>query len=479
MMNLRCISAAALLLVGCSDTPEVIFASTSVPGETSGSKSDEGTWATSAGTTWTDARLRERLSQFNVTSVDPGNVLPMADPQVILGQMLFFEKALSGNGDISCATCHHPSLGTSDGLALPIGVGGSGLGPQRELGDERGFIPRNSPDIWNRGSTLWQTMFWDGRVHGKPGYFGSPAGLKLPEGLETVLSVQAMFPVTSAEEMRGHHGENEIADMETLPEVWAALTERILSYEGYPSLFRSAYPDVEPEDYGFQHIANAIAAFEVAAFTKLDTPFDRYVAGDDHALNAQEKRGAELFFGKASCGNCHNGPLLTDQGNHVLAAPQLGPGKGDDAPYDMGRFLETGDDIDRYAFRTPPLRNVELTAPYTHSGAYRTLSDVIRHHLDPRGMIESYVAEDHVQGGAADTLLSDEVFLHECTSRVSPLVAPEAPISEQEIEDLVAFLLSLTDPSAYDMSDLVPGGLISGLEVDRARPVRDEQIELM
>jgi cytochrome c peroxidase len=410
------------------------------------------------------------LALFNVTPVDPGNVLPMSDPKVVLGQMLFFEKALSGNGDISCATCHHPSLGTSDGLALPIGVGGNGLGPHRELGPERGFIPRNSPDIWNRGSALWQTMFWDGRVHGKPGYFGSPAGLNLPEGLDSVLSVQAMFPVTSAEEMRGHHGENEIADMEELPQVWAALTERILGYEGYPELFRAAYPDVEPEAYGFQHIANAIAAFEVAAFTKLDSPFDRYIAGDNDALSEQEKRGAELFFGKASCGNCHNGPLLTDQGNHVIAAPQLGPGKGDDAPYDMGRFLETGDDMDRYAFRTPPLRNVELTAPYTHSGAYRTLADVIRHHIDPSQMLDTYRADDHVDGAATDTWLTDDVFLLDCTSRISSLLAPEAPITDRDIEDLVAFLLSLTDPSAYDMSDLVPSGLISGLEVDRALP---------
>ena len=468
-MKLWHIGIVAWLTIGCSDSVEVISAASGTA-HSDGSKSDMGQRSRVADVDSVDARLREQLALYNVAAVDPGNVLPMNDPQVVLGQMLFFEKALSGNGDISCATCHHPSLGTSDGLALPIGVGGAGLGPQRELGEDRGFIPRNSPDIWNRGSDLWQTMFWDGRVHGKPGYFGSPAGLNLPEGLETVLSVQAMFPVTSAEEMRGHHGENEIADMEELPQVWAALTERILSYEGYPSLFRAAYPDVDPEDYGFQHIANAIAAFEVAAFTKLDSPFDRYIAGDDNALNEQEKRGAELFFGKASCGKCHNGPLLTDQGNHVLATPQLGPGKGDDAPFDMGRFLETGDDIDRYAFRTPPLRNVELTAPYTHSGAYATLADVIRHHLDPEQMIESYQAGDHVQGEAAETWLTDEVFLMECTSRVSPLLSTDGPITERDIEDLVAFLLALTDPSAYDMSDLVPGALISGLEVDRALP---------
>ncbi len=338
----------------------------------------------------TDANLRQALEEAGVEPLDPGNVLPMNDPKVVLGQTLFFDRALSGNEDISCATCHHPGFGSSDGLSLPVGVGGDGLGPGRELGEGRHFIPRNSPEIFNRGATAWTTMFWDNRVSGGVGNFYSPAGPELPWQLESVLAVQAMFPVTSAEEMRGSPGESEIAGLKTLPEVWGALTARLLYYDEYERLLDAAYPGTPIQDYRFFHMANAIAAFEVAAFTKKDTPFDAYVEGDDNALNSEQKRGAALFFGEANCSSCHNGPLLTDQQTHVLATPQLGPGKGEVKPLDIGRALETGADADMYAFRTPPLRNVELTSPYMHSGAYTTLREAIQHHLNPEATVMDY-----------------------------------------------------------------------------------------
>ena len=463
--GITALMVAGVLGTGCGDTAQIIDSGT----EDSDWSAQKGDWSDSI-----DVRLRTLLFEYEVTEVDNAQVLPMDDPKVVLGQMLFFDKALSGGGDVSCATCHHPSLGTSDGLALPVGVGGHGFGPARELGPDRGFIPRNSPDIWNRGATEWTTMFWDSRVHQKPGYFGSPAGLELPEGLDSVLAVQAMFPPTSPEEMRGHPGENAIADLEDLPEIWKALTERILAYDDYPPLFEQAYPDVPLSEIGFQHIANAIAAYEVAAFTRLDSPFDRYVAGDNTALNEQQKRGAELFFGAASCGNCHNGSLLTDQKTHVIAVPQFGPGKGDEAPADPGRFLETGDDSDRFAFRTPPLRNVELTAPYTHSGAYATLSDVVRHHLDPLGMGVNYRASDHVSEAVAETWLTDEVTTAECQERISEQLMAPHPISEQDIEDLVVFLLALTDPSSYDMSSVIPDAVPSGLPMSEMTAPTDD-----
>lgn len=414
-----------------------------------------------------DTSLRATIARADVEPLDTGEVLPMSDPKVKLGQALFFDRALSGNEDIACATCHHPQFGTSDGLSLPVGVGGEGLGPARQLGEEREFIPRNSPEIFNRGATAWTTMFWDNRVSAGQAKFYTPAGDALPEDLDSVLAAQAMFPPTSPEEMRGDIGENEIGDLEELPAIWAALTERILGYPEYREMFEQAYPELDLEDAGFQHIANAIAAFEVAAFTKKDTPFDRYVEGDDDALNEQERRGAELFFGDANCSSCHNGALLTDQKTHVIAVPQFGPGKGDDAPLDVGRMLETRDEADKYAFRTPPLRNVELTAPYMHSGSYRTLREVVEHHLDPGATVFEYDA-GVLEPTVASTMLQDPDFIEDCLSRVSPKLAPARPISDDEIDDLVVFLEALTDPSARLMTDVIPASVPSGLPIDGA-----------
>jgi cytochrome c peroxidase len=456
ILSLACLT----LLVGCGDALDT--ASTDEPAvdgkaDRIDSRDDERSEA--------DVVLRELIANANVGPLDTGEVLPMEHPKVELGQALFFDRVLSGNEDVACATCHHPEFGTSDALPLPVGVGGDGLGPGRELGEERTFIPRNSPEIFNRGATAWTTMFWDNRVSEGEARFYTPAGDDLPDGLDSVLAAQAMFPPTSAEEMRGDTGENEIGDLEELPAIWAALTERVLGYPEYREMFAAAYPDLALDDAGFEHIANAIAAFEVAAFTKADTPFDRYLAGDDDALDGAQRRGAMLFFGDANCSNCHNGALLTDQKAHVIAVPQLGPGKGEDAPLDVGRMLVTGDDSDRYAFRTPPLRNVELTAPYMHAGSYTTLREAIEHHLDPGATVNEYDAKQ-LPADVRVTMVTDPDFIEDCMSRVSPKLAPDRPLSDAEVDDLVAFLEALTDPSARDMSDTIPEGVPSGHPVD-------------
>ena len=133
------------------------------------------------------------------------------DPaKVALGAQLFFDKILSGNVNISCATCHHALTDTGDGLALPVGEGGRGLGVTRDTGvgsdavHER--VPRNAPPLFNLGAREFRTLFHDGRVQldpMQPGGIRSPAGDALPSGLDNVLAVQAMFPVTSGTEMAG------------------------------------------------------------------------------------------------------------------------------------------------------------------------------------------------------------------------------------------------------------------------------------
>lgn len=419
-----------------------------------------------------DGRLRSLLAEQGV--VAPGAPSPADPAKVQLGRSLMFDKELSGNRDISCATCHHPLLHTGDGLPVSIGTGGSGLGPTRRRGSGRPFIPRNAPDVFDRGLPGWRTMFWDSRVSGAAGEgFSTPAGDALPARIESALAAQAMFPVTARDEMRGREGDldvfgepNEIAAIpdDDLPAIWRALMERLLAIPEYEDLFRAAYPDVPIGELGFEHAANAIASFETAAWTFLGSPWDRYLAGDDTALGAAAKRGAILFFGEAGCSSCHAGPFLSDQEHHNIAAPQVGPGKGAEAPLDLGRARETGRASDRFAFRTPPLRNVALTGPWMHDGAYATLEAAVRHHLDPAAALRSY-DPSQLPAELRDTFQSDPETIAAILETLDPLVATPLPLSDAEVGDLMAFLEALTDPRAADLGADVPERVPSGLPV--------------
>lgn len=465
MRPTRCLTLLVCLpfLVACGN--EIDFSNETSNSTATGGKPDSAGQIGQA-----DDDLRLLLAAADVSSLDPGIVLPMDDPMVVLGQALFFDRILSGNRDIACATCHHPSLGTSDAQPLSIGVGGGGLGESRLIGEGRNRIPRNAPDVFNRGSAEWTTMFWDNRVASQAGAIYSPAGADLPPALDSVLAVQAMFPPTSADEMRGEPGENEVADAPDNPGVWSALTARVVAIEEYRALLGQAFPDVAVEEIGFHHLATAIAAFEVTAFTRLDSPFDRYLEGDDEALSAEEKYGAWLFFGEAACASCHNGPLLTDQQAHVIASPQCGPGKSSEERLDLGRFLETEADEDRYAFRTPPLRGVEVTGPYFHSGAYATLEAAVRHHLDPVQSLLEYDAQAQLPEGMEAAVMDDLEFITDVLERVDPDLAPDRTLADADVDALVAFLRALSDESIFDMDEVVPQWVPSGLPVDGVEP---------
>lgn len=420
-----------------------------------------------------DDQLALLLSKSGVTPLDLG---PMPDPALVtLGEALFFDKELSGNRDISCATCHHPDFAGGDGLPLSFGTGGHGLGPDRVPGQGRTLIPRNAPELFNRGSPAWSTMFWDGRVKLSDVYdLDTPAGNGLPDMLQTVLAAQAMFPVTSREEMRGNFGDytaarelNELATISDMrpKQIWTALTQRLMAHPAYIDLFQAAYPGVPVADFGFEHAANAIAAYEIAAFSLADSPWDRYLEGDDSALSEEARRGAILFFGEAGCGQCHSSSLLTDQQFHNIGVPQLGPGKLDEEnQLDLGRFLETGNHQDRYAFRTPPLRNVTLTGPYMHNGVYATLEAAVRHHLDAATGLRHYDAGQLPEYFREAVHFSPEVQA-DILATLDPLVAEPRVLTEDQIADLLAFLNALTSPSAVDLSHLVPASVPSGLPV--------------
>jgi cytochrome c peroxidase len=422
-----------------------------------------------------DGRLALLLSKSGVTPLDLG---PAPDPALVqLGEALFFDKELSGNRDISCATCHHPQFAGGDGLSLSFGTGGRGLGPDRVPDPVRELIPRNAPELFNRGSPAWNTMFWDGRVNFSDVYnLDTPVGNGLPEMLQTVLSAQGMFPVTSRDEMRGMLGDsttaNEINELAAISDmepkkIWSALMRRLLAIPGYVELFQAAYPDVPVEALGFEHAAHALAAYEIAAFSFDDAPWDRYLAGDREALSEAALRGALLFYGgEAGCGACHSGSLLTDQQFHNIGVPQVGPGKLDAEKHlDLGRFLETGRPEDRYAFRTPPLRNVALTGPYMHNGAFTTLEAAVRHHLDAAGSLRAYdptqLPEYFRDGLHTDPAVHDDIL-----QTLDPRMAEPPVLTEAQIADLLAFLHALTSPAAVDLSHLVPDSVPSGLPVE-------------
>jgi cytochrome c peroxidase len=246
--------------------------------------------------------------------------------------------------------------------------------------------------------------------------------------------------------------------------MWAALTARLLEIDEYRELFAAAYPAVPADEIDFHHAANAIGAFEVDAFTFVESPFNRFLEGADAAISDPALRGAGLFYGKATCATCHTGPLLTDQQTHAIAVPQVGPGKSEEAPEDHGRGRETFTQEDMYAFRTPPLHNVAITGPWTHDGAFSSLEAVIRHHMDPEASLRSYDPAQTV--GPAIYFLDPEQFIQRLIDAIDPALAVPN-LSDNEVADLIAFLEALTDPAAAELEHLIPDRVPSGLPVDR------------
>jgi cytochrome c peroxidase len=348
-------------------------------------------------------------------------------------------------------------------------------GPGRAAGPGRRRIPRNAPSLLNQGLGAFY-MFWDGRLNeeGGPGRFAAPLGIALPPGLSGLLAAQATLPVLDRGEMRGEAGDrdrfgnpNELAAIpDADPDaVWAAVMRRLVAIPDYRVRFAAAYPSLPPQALGIQHAANAIAAFEIDAFTRTGSPFDRYLQRDDRALTDEAKRGAILFFGTARCASCHSGPLLGGQGFANIGVPQIGPGVGAAAPHDIGRggqIVQTP--FYRFAFRVPPLRNVELTAPYMHNGAYPTLEAVVRHYTNADSAARNYDASQ-LPLALRTAHHGDRATIDAVLSTLDGRVRDRIPLGEGERRDIVAFLRSLTDPAARSLGSIAPATVPSGLPV--------------
>ncbi|MGV7222200.1 MAG: cytochrome-c peroxidase [Nitrospinales bacterium] len=235
-----------------------------------------------------------------------------------LGAMLYFDPRLSGSNWISCMTCHHPGLGWGDGLPRPFGHG------QKEL-------DRHSPTIINSG--YFEAQFWDGRAKS--------------------LEEQTLGPIGSHVEMRQDLGE---------------LVKELKAIPGYVQSFKRVFPN---EGIKEKTIAKAIATFERSVVSK-NAPYDKYFAGDKSAMSTSSLNGMKLFFGKAKCSICHNGPAFTDSRFHNIGVKQHGPLK-----IDLGRCKVSKDEFDKGAFKTPGLRHITRSGPYMHDGSEATLEEVV------------------------------------------------------------------------------------------------------
>jgi cytochrome c peroxidase len=425
-----------------------------------------------SGTPAIDVQLRQLVANSGVV---PIGTMPEQDPALVeLGRALFFDKVLSGNRDVSCGTCHHPATSLSDALPLSVGTGGIGVGAGRTPGPGREFVARGAPSLLNAGLGA-PYLFWDGRLSRfGPGGVHLEDGPALPTGISNALVAQAMLPVVTRHEMLGNPGDtdalgnpNELAAFGPgqVTEIWQALMRRLLAYPEYVALFNAAFPGKRASLLRFEDAALAMATFQRQAFTMTRSPFDRYLDRDDTALSAEQKRGALLFFGEARCGSCHNGAFLGGQSFANVGAPQIGPGGRREPPLDLGRGELQDNDFYRFAFRVAPLRNVELTAPYMHSGAYPTLEAVVSHYNDVPEALRTYdVAEN--AAALADSYHGDAATIDAVLATLDHRLRTPLDLTDTEMQDLVAFLSSLTDPAARDLRSLMPPRVPSGLPVE-------------
>ena len=210
------------------------------------------------------------------------------------------------------------------------------------------------------------------------------------------------------------------------------------------------------------HAANAIAAYQIEAFSFPSSPWDAYLGGTLTAISDAAKVGALRFYGSAGCGNCHSGPLLTDHRFHSTGVPQLGPGRGASAPFDHGRELVTGDPQDRFSFRTPSLRNVEVSAPYMHDGALVDFERTLVHYAAPTTSIEDFETKGLLPELVA-TVQQDPAHIDEIVATLSRDLVLEP--SFVGLSNLREFLLTLTDPGVFSLGEIRPDSVPSGLPV--------------
>lgn len=347
------------------------------------------------------------------------------------GQIFFESKLVSLNGNISCRNCHLDEFGSADGIPNAIAVGGEGKGAARVLSGG-GILPRNTLPFWGRGGAGFSVFFWDGKVDFSGDRKVSQFGDAHPSDDPLITAVH--LPAVEIREMLAEDKTvrfNKKESVQSADNIYRALMAQLKEKErgAVNAVGRSL--SISPEDVSFLHIAMAIASFIRQEFRLGETRFHRFVF-QGGALTDEELRGAQLFYGKGKCSNCHSGPYLTDFNFHAVPFPQIGFGKNGFG-IDYGRFNVTHDPDDLYRFRTPPLFNVEKTAPYGHSGSVLTMREAVVFHFDPlRGI-------DPTRMSALDR---HEYFKRLAVSAESKLLT--GYLDDKEVDALVAFLRTLS-----------------------------------
>ena len=289
---------------------------------------------------WQYSQQSEQLSivpiasQVTIASNEPIEPIPLRlelnESKAKLGEKLFHDSRLSGDNTISCASCHNLNTGGTDRLVHSVGV-------QKQL-HFTNLV--NSPTVFNSGFNFKQ--FWDGRAE------------TLEEQVET--------PLLSEHEMGGKS--------------WSKVVNKLKQSSEYVSWFKQLYSDEITSD-NIDNIKDAIATFERSLYTP-NSRFDRFLRGEQNALNQEEKEGYQRFK-SYGCVSCHQGMLLG--GNMFQSFGVYGnyfADRGNVTKADLGRFNVTGDERDRYVFKVPTLRNVVLTSPYFHDGSAATLEEAIK-----------------------------------------------------------------------------------------------------
>uniref|UniRef100_Q01SD6 Methylamine utilization protein MauG n=1 Tax=Solibacter usitatus (strain Ellin6076) TaxID=234267 RepID=Q01SD6_SOLUE len=245
---------------------------------------------------------------------------PYSAAKVELGKLLYFDRRLSADGTVSCASCHDPKMAFTDNAPVSTGIK-----------SQHGI--RSAPTVINRAYS--QAQYWDGRA--------------------ATLEEQVKEPIANPLEMGITH---------------EAAAERLRKIKGYRPLFKGAFGS---EQIDIDRVAKAIATFERTVLSG-NSRYDRYNNGDPRAMNVQEVRGMEIFFGRANCGRCHEGPNFTSNGYSNI-------GVGSDKPEpDVGRYAVTQDARDWGVFKTPTLREIEHTWPYMHDGSMKSLEEVVEYY---------------------------------------------------------------------------------------------------
>lgn len=362
-------------------------------------------------------------AQARLTALPLNPPAPLDNPttpeRVALGRLLFWDPVLSGQKDVACATCHHPSFGYSDGLDLAIGANGVGLGTSRAFapGHLQRPVKRNSQTVLNVAfngltsnadvSPAAAPMFWDLRVKS--------------------LEAQALEPLKAPDEMRG----DAYAEDRAIPEVVA----RLNAIPEYRRLFGRAFGGGTPVTE--RNLGRALAAFQ-RSLVAANAPFDRYMRGETGALSPEQVRGMQRFE-SAGCINCHSGPMFSDFAAHVLAVP------------DNPKLPDSDSGVNKaYAFRTPSLRNLSATAPYMHNGVFTTLPQVLDFYRR--------VSRGGRGGGGGTRGLNAQIS----REQIDPL-ALRLNVGGRGQQDLIAFLRALDD-QGFDRTipERVPSGLSVG-----------------